>query len=320
LAADEATCSDCGAPLLGRDRFEGQCAACRERAVLGERLLPGRLQTRPRPARRAPWLLGGLAAAALVLAAALALSPARPRSTPAEPDPPPESEPPPAAAPARPRPAPASETAVAKPAPAGPTQAVRQETQELLTLLAVKDYDRIIENYCRPDEAEFARLEGQIDAILRGEAAAGRRRWIGLVARAGAPPAVRLLRQAGDPDPDFTLAFLSQFAGVADAGSRREPGGEVRRLLRWHLGGLFEGLDLARAHVTRVEDLGQDRFLARIACGGDAAAPRPGDDPRQVRWRRLPAGWVIVLALGDRLEEVRKALQQPIPDGTPATP
>jgi len=36
VAADEPICPECGKPLAGRDRFEGKCAACRERDVLGE--------------------------------------------------------------------------------------------------------------------------------------------------------------------------------------------------------------------------------------------------------------------------------------------
>ena len=36
MASEEATCVSCGAPLVGTDRFEGKCAACREKEILGE--------------------------------------------------------------------------------------------------------------------------------------------------------------------------------------------------------------------------------------------------------------------------------------------
>ena len=54
MAAEEPTCPHCGKPLLGRDRFEGQCAACREKEVLGEPSPPEDAELPPEPGTTCP--------------------------------------------------------------------------------------------------------------------------------------------------------------------------------------------------------------------------------------------------------------------------
>jgi hypothetical protein len=233
--------------------------------------------------------------------------------------------------PGRPRQVPRTQTLVVPPVaapPATPTREqqqpdtttasrVQQETRELLTLLAARDYERILDNYCQPDEATFGRVETLLDQLLRGDAAEGFSRWSALLIRLGRDKAVELLRRAGDPYPDYTADLLQHLAREPNAsGTHRSAEDRARDVLRWHIAGLFEGLDLGKAEI-RPEVQGEGVLTVAIECGGRSAAPRPGDDPRRIRWGKLPAGWVVKLALADRLEGVRDTLQRPVPDASP---
>jgi hypothetical protein len=192
---------------------------------------------------------------------------------------------------------------------------VQQETRELLTLLAAADYERILDNYCQPDEAEFGRVEKLFDQILRGDAADGFTRWSSLLIRLGKEKTIEQLRQAGDPYPDYTVDLLKHLTRDPSAsGTHRSVEDRARDVLRWHVAGLFEGLGLNKARIVSVAQ-GESVLTVTLDCEGRSAAPRPGDDPRHIRWGKLPAGWVLKLAIGDRLEGVRETLKRPIQNG-----
>ena len=337
MAAEEPICPECGKPLLGRDRFEGTCAACREEELLGERPpaasdgsgsrvvvvcaacgagnpeglttcleCDAKLHPRRVPVR---WCVVA-AVAVLGLAAWLVATrwhagPRAPRGV--------AAPVPPAAAPAAaaaPPPPPPQQAPRPEPTDAHLAPRVRQETHELLALLRKGDYERVIDNYCQPDEAEFARVERVLEEVLHGDAAAGLARWSAVLIRLGEAKARDQLREAGDPQPAYTVALLTHLARAPWAsGSRGSAEDRARGVLRWHLAGLFEGLDLARAEVRRIDGPGAGAFVVEIDCGGTPSQPRPGDDPRRVRWARLPVGWVVRLALAERLDAVHEVFK-----------
>jgi hypothetical protein len=194
---------------------------------------------------------------------------------------------------------------------------LHRETLELLALLKAKDYERILDNYCQPDQEDFSRVQRTLEHIVRGPGAAGFRRWSRLVIRLGTLKAIARLQQAGDPHPVYTADLLTHLARDPGAsGAHVSAERRARSVLRWHIAGLFEGIDLARAEIApTARRIGGD-VVVTLDCGGAPAAVRPGDDPRRLRWRTLPVGMVLKLALADRLETIRGVLDQPDPAAT----
>lgn len=332
MAADEPTCPLCGKPLIGKERFEGKCAACREREVLGEPAVaadeapagasgrtcgacgaenpPGRgrcVECGARLGRRWTRLAASCVVAAVVVGGALAVAVLATRSRSGR-----RSQ---AARPARATSLPAGPTRAPAPdttAPPSPRPSrahlvprVRDETRTLVALLRGKDYARVIDNYCQPDEEEFARLQGLLDKILRGDASAAFARWSATLIPLAEADARERLRAAGAPCPDYATAFLAHVRRDPDvSSSHRSSEDRARAVLAWHIAGVFDGIDLARAEIRHVEDPGQGPFTVELACEGKATQPRPGDDPRRIRWARRPVGWVVQLAAADRLEGI----------------
>ena len=56
---------------------------------------------------------------------------------------------------------------------------------------------------------------------------------------------------------------------------------------------------------------GRNGAIVELTGMPKAAEPRPGDSPARLHWRRLPVGWVLRLALPDRIEAVRALLAKP---------
>jgi len=343
VAADDATCSGCGKPLEGRDRFEGLCASCREKQVLGqpppeegEPAEPGGVTCpacgadnpvgvkhciaceatlRSRSTLLAVVVLGVAALVALLaIIGVIAWRSRAGRQRPRRVDSRPLPTPPPSA--------PATPDAAARAATSAPPAApredliprVREETKVLLDLLRQRAYARVIDNYCQPDEAAFRRTERSLDAMLHGEAKPGLLRWTTRLTRLDEAMAREELREAGDPHPDYTIALLTHLVRHPEASGRhRSAEDRARSLLAWHLAGLFEGLDLAAAEIRAVQAEGGGRFVVELDCGGTQRGPRPGDDPRRLRWARRPVGWVLELALDERLADVRALLMRPAP-------
>jgi hypothetical protein len=315
--------------LLGRDRFEGKCAACREEEVLAELPLAEDLQTAPvpksPPAESAPepvrrrWLLPALivaAGAVTGLAAVLVL----PRLFAPEPR---------RAGPTTTRFADAPRKAAKdkqpgkappKPAPVEPIDEakVRLVTSEFLDMVRRGDYERVIDNYCQPDDDAFGRVEQAVTAIVDGPSTAGFRRWSVRQIRRGRETVIRQLQSVGDPHPDYTadlLSFLTQNPGASNPNRPAED--RARAILEWHLRGLYDLGDSQDVTVAGVRQDGRRSAIAELSGVKAPAAPRPGDAAGQVRWRRLPVGWVLRLALPERIEDARKTLAKPLPDQTP---
>jgi len=348
VAADDKTCLRCGKPLEGRDRFEGLCASCREKEVLGEPPPEDEEPAEPggvtcpacgadnpvgvehciaceatlRSRGTAVWVSAAIAVAALAVVGVVVLAwpwlrPA-PRGpigpTPRGGRPLPLGEQP---APGPPAPssaeAPPATAVRARPRP-DLIPRVREETKVLLDLLRQRAYARVIDNYCQPDEAAFRRTERLLDAMLHGKAKPGLLRWTTRLTRLDEVMAREELREAGDPHPDYTIALLTHLVRHPEASGRhRSAEDRARSLLAWHLAGLFEGLELAAAEIRAVQAEGGGRFVVELDCGGTPRGPRPGEDPRRLRWARRPVGWVLELALDERLADVHALLTRPAP-------
>jgi len=326
------TCPVCGKPLMGRDRFEGKCASCREEEILAELPLAPDLQTapipksrpaEPEPAPREPrrW---GLPILILILVLAAAVGGTAALLVPHFFPPPPARPTPKAAhiadspAPA-PSPAPLPAGAVARePAHVPPAEPldeteVRLVTRQFLELLRKGDYERIIDNYCQPDETAFGRVGRAVTAFVTGPGAAGFGAWSVLTVRQGRDALVQRLRAAGDPHPDYTadlLAWLTRSPEASNPGRSAED--RARAVYAWHLRGLY-GVPGAQEAITSVRQDGRRAALAELSSGKASESPRPGDARNHVRWQRLPVGWVVRLALPERMEDVRDVLIQPVP-------
>ena len=333
VAAEEPICPSCGKPLLGRDRFEGTCAACRETAVLGTSAAADGARAEAVPTTVCPacgaanplglarcmacdarlhrrslvvplCVVGGVVALAIVAWALMPRTPRRSAAPPRVAAPPPLPSRPATSAPLQPH----APRATAPPAaPEHLVARVGAETRELLALLRKGDYDRVIDNYCQPDDAAFARVERGLEAIVHGDGAKGFAHWSARTIRQGAKGAAKELRAAGDAHADYTVALLTHLAHAPGASGRRGTAEDrARGILRWHLAGLFGGLELDKATIGRIEASATGAFVVELQCEGAPAEPRPGDDPRRIRWARLPVGWVVKLVLADRLEAVHK--------------
>lgn len=343
MGADEPVCPTCGKPLVGRERFEGKCAACREREVLGaaspdedggadsaqtilcpacgaenpvglEHCMACEARLRPRRALRlAVWSLGAAAVVAVLVVGALV----GPWMGEASEPPAPQRVRRPALATAQPaQPGQEPRTAAPAPMPSRPrlVPRVREETRVLIGLLRQRAYGRVIDYYCQPDETDFPRVQRRLEAILDGDARAGLARWTARVTQLDEQMAREELAEAGAAHPGYAAALLSHLArDPSVSGGHQTAENRARALLAWHLAGLYEGLDLAHAEVMDVEDRGSGPFVVTLACPGSASQPRPGDDPRRVLWERQPVGWVLKLALADRLREVHALLERPVP-------
>jgi hypothetical protein len=315
--------------LLGRDRFEGKCAACREEEVLAELPLGEDLQTSPvpksQPAEPLPepvrcrWVLpaviiaaGAAAGVAAVLVLPRVLAPEPRRSKPSATrfaDAPPSAAKDKQPGKAPPKPVPIEPIDEAK---------VRRVTAEFLDMMRKGDYERVIDNYCQPDDDAFRRVERAVTAIVAGPSTSGFREWSVRQIRRGRQTVIRELRSVGDPHPDYTtdlLAFLTQNPGASNPNRPSED--RARAVFEWHLRGLYDLAGSQGVGVAGVRQDGRDSAIAELSGGKPPAAPRPGDAAGQVRWRRLPVGWVLRLALPERVEAVRDALARPLPSQTP---
>jgi len=313
MAADAALCTLCGKPLDGRARFEGTCAACREAEVLARTLpLPEALEGGEPDDGSSPVSRRGLRLALCVLVpvavAAVAVVAVWPRTS--APPPPARATAPSSSAPVAP--AKADAAAAPKAVPRDVADAVRQETRELLGLIARGSYGRAIDNYVQPDEVDFARLERVLDDIVRGSAAQGFAAWTARLVRVREGRLTEELRQAGEPDPRFAVAILAYLArepAASDAGRRAED--RARAVLGWHLGSLFDGLDVAGAAPGAVTEPLPGQFEVALDCRGSRRAAWLHDEPLAIRWTSLPVGWVVRLGLADRVERARDLLKRP---------
>jgi len=333
VATEEANCPSCGQPLLGRERFEGKCAACREAEILGKPpdkpVAPANAcpscgagvadgsETCPQcgatlrgraPSRLRPWMLAPLVAIAAALAAAVFWpreGSEQPRQA-QEPPPLPQPEP---ARPTEAKPLP-SPTAP-RPVPTDQFLRVEQETGALLELAARADYERAINDYFQPDEADFGRLERALDDIVGGQAARGFADWTTRRIRRDEADLIRELRERGDPRPAFSVALLAHLArepGASEAARRSED--RARDVLRWHLASLFDGLEVADAKPGAIQEAGPPgQFLVALRCRGQRKAAWLRDEPLALRWAKLPVGWVVKTGLADRLERLRDLLK-----------
>ena len=350
VAAEEPVCPGCGKPLTGRDRYEGQCAACREAEILAAAPPPEPPDAReledivcracgasnapgldacaecgePLAAgsHRAPLLRIALAAVLLAAAGAAAyfLWPRTPRVGPAN-----SRWVPPAPRPAADAAAgPDHPIAPVTPAPPVPAQAVHlleEETRVLLELLAAGNYSRVIDNYAQPDESDFRRVERALRDIVAGEAEKGFVAWCARLSRLGGAAGVDVLAQAGAPCPAYTAAFLTHLSREPEASSaQRASEDRARNVLRWHLVGLFDGLNLAEAEPGAIHEPRPGRFSVDLACEGRRTADWLPDEPSCVLWTRLPVGWVVKLSLADRIERIRDFLARRVPEQDPAVP
>ena len=332
MAAEEAQCPDCGKPLIGRDRYEGKCSSCREKEILGEDLPAESGGRRGKAAVACPacgasnerglaacahcgaalalpsargvgtWALaaGGALTIGLVLAVLyVALSPPAVRRPAAQPAPrplPPFTR--------RPEP-PAEEPPVEEPRPVPEEETLRpsQETQELLSLLGRGDYERAIDNYFQPDEADFGRVQRALDAILDGDASKGFADWSARLILLRQDRVIQDLRRAGDPRPDFTAALLADLARDPGASSgHRTSQDRARAVIRWHIASLFGGIDLASAKPGAIREVRPGCFAVALDCQGQRQAAWLRDEPAQMLWTRLSVGWVAKLGLADWLE------------------
>lgn len=332
MASEESVCSVCGEPLAGRDRYEDTCSACREREVLAgppaeaglacpacgaenpvglEHCMACEARLHGRRVHPVVWVaiavgVVGAVAALIVVARRQRRDPRRgvhaaPAALPSSPatvvQPPTSAE--------------STATPARLPVRSALWPRVREETAELLRLLRERRYERVIDNYLQPDEQEFERVRTSLEAILHGEARAGFLRWAALAAQADAAAARERLRKAGDPQPGYTVAFLTHLAASPEtSGSLGTAEGRARRLLAWHVAGLFEGLDLTRTEVRGIDDPGGGPFTVELDCTGRSREPRPGDNPQRLRWVRRPEGWVLRLAAASRLEAIAAFLKR----------
>jgi len=265
--------------------------------------------------RRRRALLAGLGVVAVAGAVAIALVAIPWRGRPERP--PARAEMPPAgvARPPEPQPPAPAVAPPAKPARSRFAGRVREETRELLKLLAAKDYERIIDNYCQPDDAGFRRVQRALDEIVRGESSTDFARWTVFLIRSGEAETVERLRRAGDPHPEFAAALLSCLIRDPDASGRhRRAEDRARDVLRWHIAGFFEGIELAKVAIRDVKEERSEGFVTTLECGRQPPGAGPEGTSRRIRWCKLPVGWVIKLTLGERIERVRQTLKQPIPD------
>lgn len=343
MSEDQANCPRCGQPLLGKDRFEGVCSVCRAQELLGDAPAatdagggvpegipcpacgatnpPGAArcavcEARLRSGRRiGPWVgLIAVGCAAAVIGV-VALTRGRGRAVAryprvgGPPAPAPLAGPPRTAAPPP-----------AAPAPPGPRHLalppdVARETEELLKLLGAKDYERILDNYCPPEDPDFQRVQLALKHIVTGPGVAGFRRWSRLVIRHSPHEAAERLRRAGDPHPGYTVDFLAHLTrDPAASGARTSDEDRARNIIAWHMAGLFGDMELATARVHPVARRIGNAILVSLDCRGAPAALRPDDDPRRLRWRRLPVGMTLTFALPHHLDTIRRVLGQPIPE------
>ncbi|MBL7223520.1 MAG: hypothetical protein ISS72_06695 [Candidatus Brocadiae bacterium] len=324
MADGEPTCVECGRPLAGRERFEGKCAACREDELLGaagEAAADGESARAPGDAHPRSPKRGLVLLALLVAGGAMVVVFLWPFGSGEGPEPEPTRA-------VRPAPA-AAPTPVASPAklPAGPVAAPRSvpvparalaETKELLSLLAAKDYERILDNYCEPDDEDLPRVRRALDHIVVGAGAAGFRYWSRTAIRQGALKTIARLRAAGDPHPVYTTELLTHLARHPQASGAHVPAQRrARNVVIWHLTGLYGGLRLAGARVAPMATRTGDHLVVGLECEGTAGGVRPGEDPRRVHWRVRPEGMVLQLALAERIETVARVLAQPVPATNP---
>ncbi|MFP4055531.1 MAG: hypothetical protein ACLF0G_01545 [Candidatus Brocadiia bacterium] len=335
-----ATCSDCGKPLSGRDRFERKCAPCREKEALGEADASRPAESSPEPTvacpacdapnprgsascsecgarlrrsgRAAVLAAGGFAGAVgivLLVVHVTSQPPPKPRSSP-------RPEAPSQASPAEGQEAPAAEDPQPRrgePTPRYLLEACRAETRALVGFLAEGRYTRVVDNYVQPDVEDFRRVQEALGRILSDEHAEALSRWQSLLKNAGRDVAVERLRERDAPFPGYTVALLDLLRTDPRASAshvHRED--RARAVLAWHLAGLYEGVELEAAQM-RLEDLGDKHILAHLQCPGETAAPPSGDDPRRLRWVRRPDAWVLKLSVADRLEDFAQTLAQPVP-------
>ena len=333
----QARCSSCGRPLVGRDRYEGKCPACREAEALepaaarggpvvrciacGAENPPGQVACSVCgasllvPARRHwPWVAGILAAAGLVAVAAVYMG-TRPRQSRAKPPLPPRS---------RPRPVPVHLAPVATPATRETTEAravrttpcpsdegrVREETRELLTLVARGDYDRAIDNYLQSDEVDLARAQAALAAITTGDARQGFLAWTARLINEGRSRVAAALRRLGDPHPAWSVAFLAHMARSPEVSSPHVPlEDRTRAALKWHLEALFKGLEPLSARLTGVKPVANGRFVVGIEWRGKRSARWLRNEPMNLTWEKQAVGWVLKVSLADRLERLRQTLR-----------
>lgn len=345
MASDETVCRGCGRPLAGRDRFEKLCPTCREAEALrqpvpepppdapeplecpacGADNAPGTATCtqcgatlRGRPRARLG-LLVAIVLLALAAAAAWLLLP-RPRSA-ATPPPAAKAPTPHASAPPPTEPVPPTKPPPPKPVSPELAAAVRQETREFLQFLALGSYERLIDNYVQPDDADFGRVARVWDELVGGAAAPGLAQWGARRIRLGEAAARAELARAGDPDPASTVALLAFLAKEPAASDPRQSSEErARAVLKWHIASLFEGLEPAAAEPGEVAEVRPGELAVALSCRGERRAAWLRAEPVQLVWRRLPVGWVVKLAFAERLERIRDIVKRPWAEGGPAPP
>ncbi len=337
MASEDARCRVCGKPLEGRDRFEGKCQGCREAEILGQALptagtggaAPAASETGGVPAARrraAPaWLavlIGGVLLAGAVAALLLWPRGAREQASPWTERVPPK----PGTATAPPKGTPPPAPVARRPVSSDLRVTLQQETIELLRLVARGSYDRVIDNYVQPDEVGFGRIARALDDVVQGSGAKGFAAWAARLARLRATKGREAklaedLRRAGDAQADFTaafLAFLVREPAASDAGA--SPEDRARSVLAWHLAALFDGLEAGADEVGEMAATGPGSFEVTLAPRGERRAAWLRGEPARLCWSRLPVGWVVGLDLGDRLEQVRDILKQPLAGERPSPP
>jgi len=337
-ADDEPRCATCGKPLTGRDRYEGKCGPCREAEALstpasgrprmvvcvscGATNLPGERRCShcgaalfPSSSPRWPLAVGMLLVLGVLFGVVVMVwrrqrspRPARPAVSRAAPS----------------RPAWLSEPVAAKPEPAAVTTpapthgpltradeaCVREETRELLALVARGDYDRAIDNYLQSDEKEFARAAQALAAITTGDAQPGFLRWSARMINEGRSRVAAALRRLGDAQPRWSVAFLALLARKPEVSSPHLPlEDRTRAALKWHLESLFGGLEPASARVREVERTPSGRYLVVVDWEGQRAARWLHDEPTDLVWEKQAVGWVLKVSLAARLERLRETLR-----------
>ena len=329
-------CSSCGRPLVGRDRYEGKCAECREADALklaaarggpparciacGAENPPGQVACSVCgasllvPARRFwPWVLAALTAAAGVAAAFLFITARPQRSSPGDALP--------MRPPSRPRAVRATPIAMqasrkstetrSVPAPSPSDEArVREESRELLALIAKGDYDRAIDNYLQSDEGDFARAQAALAAITDGDARQGFLAWTARLINEGRSRVAAALRKIGDPDPAWSVAFLAHMARSPEVSSPHVPlEDRTRAAIKWHLKALFEGLEPLSARLAGVRRTADGRFVVAVEWRDKRAARWLRNEPTHLTWEKQAVGWVLKVSLADRLERLRQTLR-----------
>ena len=332
----EARCSACGKPLVGRDRYEGKCGSCREAEALGPEDAPsgqavecvacgaanppGRVRCSecgaslvvPGPSRRFLALALVLGALAIGAAAAVVfgLFPRKTQPT-SPPSPPPLAREPvePAAATSR-----LVHPVSLTPALSPPEEArVREETRELLSLVARGDLDRAIDNYLQSDEKDFPRVERALDAIVAGDAQAGFTHWSVRLIKEGRSRVAAALRRLGDPDPGWSVAFLAMMSRTPEVSSPHYSAEDrARAALKWHLRALFDGLEPATARVRRVGRTLDGRYVVAIQCQGERKAKWLRGEPMSLLWEKQAVGWVLKVSLAERLERLSRLLRSAV--------